>query len=181
MGYIEETGAAQHYRDARITPIYEGTNGIQANDLMGRKLGRDRGETARRFIATMRELDGALAAAKGETFLSLRLPLRQGLDALAGATDWMVEAITRDVRHAAAGAVEYLRLFGTVTGGWLMARGALEAAVRLASGEGDAAFLEAKLVSARFYAASVLARAPAFLSSITRAGESVLALAEEQF
>ncbi len=181
MGYIEETGAAQHYRDARITPIYEGTNGIQANDLMGRKLGRDRGETARRFIATMRELDGALAAAKGETFLSLRLPLRQGLDALAGATDWMVEAITRDVRHAAAGAVEYLRLFGTVTGGWLMARGALEAAVRLASGEGDAAFLEAKLVSARFYAASVLARAPAFLSPITRAGESVLALAEEQF
>ncbi|HXQ65506.1 MAG TPA: acyl-CoA dehydrogenase [Alphaproteobacteria bacterium] len=181
MGYIEETGAAQHYRDARITPIYEGTNGIQANDLMGRKLGRDRGETARRFIATMRELDGALAAAKGETFLSLRLPLRQGLDALAGATDWMVEAITRDVRHAAAGAVEYLRLFGTVTGGWLMARGALEAAARLASGEGDAAFLEAKLVSARFYAASVLARAPAFLSPITRAGESVLALAEEQF
>ena len=75
MGYIEETGAAQHYRDARITPIYEGTNGIQANDLMGRKLGRDRGETARRFIATMRELDGALAAAKGETFLSLRLSL----------------------------------------------------------------------------------------------------------
>ena len=181
MGYIEETGAAQHYRDARITPIYEGTNGIQANDLMGRKLGRDRGETARRFIATMRELDGALAAAKGETFLSLRLPLRQGIDALAGATDWMVEAMTRDVRHAAAGAVEYLRLFGTVTGGWLMARGALEAAARLASGEGDAAFLEAKLVSARFYAASVLARAPAFLSPITRAGESVLALAEEQF
>ncbi|MFI5024079.1 MAG: acyl-CoA dehydrogenase [Alphaproteobacteria bacterium] len=181
MGYIEETGAAQHYRDARITPIYEGTNGIQANDLMGRKLGRDRGETARRFIATMRELDGALGAAKGETFLSLRLPLRQGLDALAGATDWMVEAMARDVRHAAAGAVEYLRLFGTVTGGWLMARGALEAAARLASGEGDAAFLEAKLVSARFYAASVLARAPAFLSPITRAGESVLALAEEQF
>ena len=107
--------------------------------------------------------------------------MRQGLDALAGATDWMVEAITRDVRHAAAGAVEYLRLFGTVTGGWLMARGALEAAARLASGEGDAAFLEAKLVSARFYAASVLARAPAFLSPITRAGESVLALAEEQF
>ncbi|MGO8869485.1 MAG: acyl-CoA dehydrogenase [Alphaproteobacteria bacterium] len=181
MGYIEETGAAQHYRDARITPIYEGTNGIQANDLMGRKLGRDRGETARRFIATMRELDGALGAAKGETFLSLRGPLRQGLDALADATDWMVEAMARDVRHAAAGAVEYLRLFGTVTGGWLMARGALEAAARLAGGEGDAAFLEAKLVSARFYAASVLARAPALLSPITRTGESVLALAEEQF
>ncbi|HYB57289.1 MAG TPA: acyl-CoA dehydrogenase [Alphaproteobacteria bacterium] len=181
MGYIEETGAAQHYRDARITPIYEGTNGIQANDLMGRKLGRDRGETARRFIATMRELDGALAAAKGETFLSLRGPLRQGLDALSDATDWMVAAMARDVRHAAAGAVEYLRLFGTVTGGWLMARGALEAAARLAQGDGDAAFLEAKLVSARFYAASVLARAPALLSPITRTGESVLALAEEQF
>src|SRR5208282_1223456 len=71
MGYIEETGAAQHYRDARIAPIYEGTNGIQANDLIGRKLGRDGGETARRFIAAMRELDGVLADAKLEALAGL--------------------------------------------------------------------------------------------------------------
>jgi len=181
MGYIEETGAAQHYRDARIAPIYEGTNGIQANDLIGRKLGRDGGETARRFIATMRELDGVLAGAKLEALAGLAPPLRLGLDALAAATEWMVAALARDLHHAAAGAVEYLRLFGTVTGGWLLARGAVEASTRLAKGEGDPAFLEAKLVSARFYAESALARAPAFLNPITRVGASVMALAEEQF
>jgi alkylation response protein AidB-like acyl-CoA dehydrogenase len=181
MGFIEETGAAQHYRDARITPIYEGTNGIQANDLMGRKLGRDGGETARRFIAMMRETEAALAGAKGAELSALRAPLKDGLDALAEATDWMVATLGKDVRHAAAGAVEYLRLFGTVTGGWLMARAALDATARLARGEGDPAFLKAKLVSARFYADTVLARAPASLGPIMRAGDSVLALAEEQF
>lgn len=181
MGYIEETGAAQHYRDARIAPIYEGTNGIQANDLMGRKLGRDRGETARRFIATMRELDSALAGAKGEEIAALRAPLREGTEALGKATDWMVETMGKDIRRAAAGAVEYLRLLGTVTGGWLMARSALEAARRLAKSEDDPAFLKAKLVSTRFYADTVLARAPASLSPIMRAGDSVMTLAEEQF
>ncbi|HLI11130.1 MAG TPA: acyl-CoA dehydrogenase C-terminal domain-containing protein [Alphaproteobacteria bacterium] len=181
MGFIEETGAAQHYRDARITPIYEGTNGIQANDLMGRKLGRDGGETARRFIGSMRETDGALAAAKGEALAALRAPLRQGLDTLAEATQWMVAMMDKDIRRAAAGAVEYLRLFGTVTGGWLMARAALAAVAQLAGGTGDEAFLKAKLVSARFYADSILARAPATLAPITRAGESVVSFAEEQF
>ncbi len=181
MGYIEETGAAQHYRDARIAPIYEGTNGIQANDLMGRKLGRDGGAAARRFIAKMRESEAGLAAAKGDELAALRRPLREGLDALAAATDWMVATMAKDIRRAAAGAAEYLDLFGTVVGGWLMARAALEAARHLAKGEGDAAFHKAKLVSARFYADCRLARAPASLAPIMRAGDSVLALDEEQF
>ena len=181
MGFIEETGAAQHYRDARIAPIYEGTNGIQANDLMARKLGRDGGEAARRFIAMMRETEAALAAAKSEEFAALRAPLRQGIDALGQATEWMVAAMGKDIRRAAAGAVEYLRLFGTVAGGWLMARAALAAAAQLGQGKGDPSFLEAKLVIARFYADSVLARAPAFLSPITRAGDSVIGLPEDQF
>ena len=181
MGFIEETGAAQHYRDARITPIYEGTNGIQANDLIGRKLGRDGGATARRFIATMRELDAVLTDPHLEVLAGLAPPLRRGLDTLAAATDWMVAALAQELHHAAAGAVEYLRLFGTVTGGWLLARGAVEASARLARSEGDPAFLKAKLVTAHFYAESVLARAPAFLAPITRVGESVMALAEEQF
>jgi alkylation response protein AidB-like acyl-CoA dehydrogenase len=181
MGFIEETGAAQHYRDARITPIYEGTNGIQANDLLGRKLGRDRGEAAREHIAEMRETVAALGTAKGESLAALRQPLGAGLDALAQATEWMVATMGKDIRRAAAGAVEYLRLFGTVTGGWLMARAALAAAEAIAGKGGDRAFLEGKLVSARFYADTVLARAPASLTPITRAGDTVMSLAPEQF
>ena len=181
MGFIEETGAAQHYRDARIAPIYEGTNGIQANDLMGRKLGRDGGETARHFIAAMAETEAALAAVASEELAALRAPLRQGIDALGQATEWMAATMAKDIRRAAAGAVEYLRLFGTVAGGWLMARGALAAAAELGQGRGDAAFLKAKLVTARFYADSVLARSPGFLAPITRAGDAVMGLPEDQF
>ena len=181
MGYIEETGAAQHYRDARIAPIYEGTNGIQANDLMGRKLGRDGGETARKFIFRMREADGVLAAAKREELAALRAPLRTGLDTLDRATAWMVETMGKDIRRAAAGAADYLRLFGTVAGGWLMTRAALEAASRLDQGQGDPAFYRAKLLSARFYADTVLARAPGSLQPIMHTGDTVMALAEEQF
>ncbi len=181
MGFIEETGAAQHYRDARIAPIYEGTNGIQANDLMARKLGRDGGETARRAIAMMRETEAALAAAKSEQLAALRAPLREGIDALGQATEWMVAAMGKDIRCAAAGAVEYLRLFGTVAGGWLMARAALAAAEQLGQGKGDAGFLKAKLVIARFYGDSVLARAPASLAPIMRAGDSIIGLPEDQF
>jgi alkylation response protein AidB-like acyl-CoA dehydrogenase len=181
VGFIEETGAAQHYRDARIAPIYEGTNGIQANDLMSRKLGRDGGETARGFIAEMRVLDAALGRTSGSELAALRAPLRDGVDALQAATDWMLEAMKRDIRHAASGASEYLRLFGTVTGGWLMARAALEAQRQLEAGAQDTSFLKAKLVSARFYADAVLTRAPAALPAITRAGDSVLSLGEDQF
>ena len=181
MGFIEETGAAQHYRDARIAPIYEGTNGIQANDLMGRKLGRDKGETARRFIGEMAKLDVPLASSKSPEIAALRAPLRDGIEALETATQWMVETLETDLRRAAAGAVEYLRLFGNVAGGWALARSALEAGRRLAAREGDPSFLKAKLISARFYADTVLARAPSSLAPMMRAGDSVLALAEEQF
>jgi 3-(methylthio)propanoyl-CoA dehydrogenase len=181
MGYIEETGAAQHYRDARIAPIYEGTNGIQANDLIGRKLGRDGGETARRFLAHMKTIDGELNSTGSPELAALSAPMRQGLDALDKATAWMVETLGKDMRRAAAGAVDYLRLFGTVAGGWLMARSALEAARRLHRGDSDAAFLKAKLISARFYADTVLARAPASLHPITHAGDTAMALAEDQF
>jgi 3-(methylthio)propanoyl-CoA dehydrogenase len=181
MGFIEETGAAQYYRDARITPIYEGTNGIQANDLLSRKLGRDGGETARRFIAEMRRLEQGLAASSLDEVAAFRVPLRAGLDALGEATQWLVNCMQGDIRRAAAGAADYLRLFGLVTGGWLMARGALETASRLAERKGDADFYRAKLATARFYADCLLAHAPASLGPITRAGDSVLTLADELF
>src|SRR3954453_354922 len=154
MGYIEETGAAQYFRDARIAPIYEGTNGIQANDLVGRKLGRDRGEAARELIAEMRPTLPDL----GGGFEAIRLPLETGVAALEQATEYLVAA---EPALAAAGSAPYLALFGTVTGGWLMARLALAAHKR----GGD--FAAAKLATARFYAEHFLARAPAYLPAIT--------------
>jgi acyl-CoA dehydrogenase len=160
MGFIEETGAAQHLRDARITLIYEGTNGIQANDLVGRKLVRDAGAAVRELVADMRataaELGGAAA---------LRTPLGAGIDALEAASAHLLAQFPADPASALAGSVPYLRLVGIVAGGWLMAKSALVAERRLGEG-GDRRFLEAKLATAQFYAEHVLAQAPALLPAI---------------
>jgi alkylation response protein AidB-like acyl-CoA dehydrogenase len=181
MGFIEETGAAQHFRDARIHPIYEGTNGIQANDLVGRKLMRDGGEAARALIADMRGLDKDLAAAKGEDIAAIRRGLKEALDALDHATAWLLATFPKDVRLAAAGAVPYLTLFGNVAAGWLMARSALAAQAALARGGGDKAFYEAKLATCRFFADLHLPRSAGLLHAVTEGGRKVMALAEEQF
>ena len=160
MGYIEETGAAQHYRDARIAAIYEGTNGIQAGDLVGRKLARDKGEAARALFAeiaaSLAELTSALAP--------LRQNLTDGLATLEDATAYLVEA---EAPVAAAGAVPYLNLFGTVVGGWLMAR------VALAAERGDHPLAAAKLATARFFAEHVLGAAPGLLPAI-KGGSTVV-------
>jgi alkylation response protein AidB-like acyl-CoA dehydrogenase len=155
MGYIEETGAAQYLRDARIAPIYEGTNGIQANDLVGRKLGRDHGEAALELLAEMRASLPASADASG--FETLHHFLVAGLDALDRATEQLV---TADAAVAAAGAAPYLAMLGTVLGGWLIGRLALAARPR----GGDVA--AAKEATARFYAEHYLARAPGLLPAI---------------
>jgi hypothetical protein len=155
MGYIEETGAAQYLRDARIAPIYEGTNGIQANDLVGRKLGRDQGEAARDLIAEMRTSLSEIAAPE---LGPLRQPLKAGIDAFDEATAHLVAAAPA---AAAAGSAPYLQLFGTVAGGWLTARVAAAALRRPADG-----VTAAKLASARFYAEHFLARAPSYLPAI---------------
>jgi len=155
MGYIEETGAAQYLRDARIAPIYEGTNGIQANDLVGRKLGRDRGEAARELIAEMRANLGELDAPE---LAALRQRLTDATAALDTATAYLV---TAEPALAAAGSVPYLHLCGTVLGGWLMARVAA-----LALQRHDAGLSAAKLATARFYAEHFLARAQAYLPAV---------------
>jgi alkylation response protein AidB-like acyl-CoA dehydrogenase len=162
MGYIEETGAAQYYRDARIAPIYEGTNGIQANDLVGRKLGRDQGEAARELFAEMRPILSELGSKAASE--PLHRGLSEGFDALERATAHLVEAAPA---IAAAGSAPYLALFGTVTAGWLMAR------MALAAREHDGAFAAAKFATARFYAEHYLPRAPAYLPAIL-AGETVV-------
>src|SRR6202030_788773 len=170
MGYIEETGAAQHLRDARIAPIYEGTNGIQANDLVGRKLARDGGEAAAALVAEMRATASTLHADAGADFTPIARQLENGLEALETANSYLVEA---EPALAAAGSAPYLQLLGTVCAGWLMGRMALSAERRGATNGDDTAFLAAKRATARFYAEHFLALAPGYLPGILGA-ETVL-------
>ena len=163
-GFIEETGAAQHYRDARITPIYEGTNGIQAIDLVTRKVPMDGGNVVRSFLAEIDALDGALGEA-GERFHPIRAGLRNALAGLTSATEWLISG--EDTRDALAGAVPYLRMFGTVAGGYYLARAALHAA---AAG-GDRA--DDKIDTATFYAEQLLPQAAGLLPAVT-GGASIL-------
>jgi hypothetical protein len=182
MGFVEETGAAQHLRDARITSIYEGTTGIQANDLIGRKLAFEKGMTARAVIEEMRGLDAKLAKHDAHPALSvLRRALREGIDHLAEATDWLLQAFPTDPKGAAAGAVPYLKLWGTVAGGWQMARAALIAKQRLDEGSQEYDFYRAKLGTARFYAEHILPLSHAYRAAIVGGATSVLALEEAQF
>ncbi|HVJ54657.1 MAG TPA: acyl-CoA dehydrogenase [Aliidongia sp.] len=179
MGFIEETGVAQHYRDARIAPIYEGTNGIQALDLLGRKVARDRGAAAGRFIGLMRELSSKLGAQPGDDLATIRMALDHALNAVERATGEMVTAFAEDSARAAAGAVPYLNLFAVTAGGWVLATEALAAQRRLTERDGDPGFNEAKLVGARFYAEQFLMAAAASLPAIT-GGATILAMPPER-
>jgi acyl-CoA dehydrogenase len=181
MGFIEETGAAQHLRDARITPIYEGTTGIQALDLVGRKIARDRGEAVGRVIAEMREVVAALEAERAEGLPEIAARLRDGVAALDQAVQFVVATSGADVRRVAAGAVPFLELLGVVAGGWQMARAALAAHRALAARpELDAGFLRAKLVTARFYADHVLVRAGGLGRTVVSGAEGALAIDDDQ-
>ena len=181
MGFIEETGAAQHYRDARIITIYEGTTGIQANDLIGRKTARDGGTTARAVADDIDRVAARLASHRDASLRAIGLRLAAATAALQSAIDWLVPTYGSNVRIAHAAAVPYLKLWGLVCGGWQLGRGALVATERLASGEGDAPFLRAKVTTARFYAEALLPQAEALAQSITGGSDAALALAADQF
>jgi hypothetical protein len=161
MGYVEETGAAQYFRDARIAPIYEGTNGIQANDLVGRKLARDNGAAAEALIHEMRETLPALRSGEHAVICSI---LQSSIAALETATTHLLEA---EPAQAAAGSAPYLTLLGTVCAGWLMARLAV-------------AEQSKKLVTARFFAEHFLSLAPGYLQGVL-SGATVLDFDLEQF
>jgi alkylation response protein AidB-like acyl-CoA dehydrogenase len=181
MGFIEDTGAAQHLRDARILPIYEGTNGIQARDLVGRKVAKDGGETMLALVAEMRATAEEMKAAPGDDIEAIRTGLVAAADALEDATKWVAQSVKTELVNALAGSVPFLRLAGTALGGWLLARSALVAQTRLGQRDGDPAFLEAKLVTARFYAEVILPPALAQLGPLKAAGRTVFVLADEQF
>ena len=181
MGFIEETGAAQHYRDARIITIYEGTTGIQANDLVGRKTARDAGATARAVAADIDKLAAHLASHADSALRAYGLRLAAATAALQSAIDWIVANYAGNVRAAHAAAVPYLKLWGTVAGGWQLGRAALIATERLAANGGDGAFLRAKIATASFYAECLLPQAEGIAQAITEGSNTVLALAAEQF
>ena len=181
MGFIEETGAAQHLRDARILPIYEGTNGIQARDLVGRKVAKDGGETMLALVAEMRALVEEMKVAPGDDLAAIAAGVAASADALEDATKWVAQSVKAELVNALAGSVPFLRLAGTALGGWLLARSALVAQTKLAARDGDPAFLEAKLVTARFFAEVILPPALDQLGPLKAAGRTVFALTEEQF
>ena len=179
MGYIEETGAAQYLRDARITTIYEGTTGIQANDLVGRKIARESGVTAKAILREIRSLDGRLAEASGEDFVAIRKRLAAAVAATEECVDWIVANFGKDIRAVHAGSVPFLKLMGILGGGWQLARAAL--AVRAQPGDIDADFGKAKVATARFFADHQLSQAPGLRDTIVAGAPGVLALSEEQF
>ena len=181
MGYVEETGAAQYLRDARITTIYEGTTGIQANDLVGRKLVRDEGRTMRALIGRIDADARRLLDRRHETLAEIGTSLHSAVGSLADAVDWLLANGASRPERCAAGAVPFLRLAGTVVGGWLSARAAETAAAQLAAGSPDASFLDAKVKTARHFMAHVLVQAPALRDVVVGGADSTLGLADGQF
>jgi alkylation response protein AidB-like acyl-CoA dehydrogenase len=181
MGFIEETGAAQHYRDAKILTIYEGTTAIQANDLVGRKTVRDGGAVAKAIIAQVRATEAQLAQVPGDDFAAMRRQLAAGSAALEQVVDFVVANARSDIKAVFSGSVLYLKLAGIVLGGWQMARAALVASKKLEAGEGDAAFLRAKITTARFFADHIVSQAGGLATAIVEGSAGVLALAEDQF
>ena len=180
MGFIEETGAAQHLRDVRISTIYEGTTGIQANDLIGRKMAREGGATIKAVIGMMRKLDADLAKQQGENFVAIRARFTAGIDELEKAATWIVDNYAKDVRATSVGAVPFLWLFGIVAGGWQMARAALVAQAKIDGGDADP-FYPAKIVTARFFADHQMSRAAGLASTVMNGAAGALALEESMF
>lgn len=181
MGFIEETGAAQHYRDAKILTIYEGTTAIQANDLVGRKTWRDGGVVAKSLIAQVRATEAELTGAQSADLQAIARQLTLGSAALEDVVNFVVGNFKTDIKGVFAGSVPYLKLAGIVMGGWQMARAALIAEQKLQAGEGDAGFYKAKIATARFFADHILSAAQGLRSSIVDGSAGVLAMNEDQF
>jgi butyryl-CoA dehydrogenase len=179
MGFIEETGAAQYYRDARILTIYEGTTAIQANDLVGRKTARDGGATARSFIDQMRATVEQTQTADDD-IRAIGARLAAAADAYEVVVDYVVSEYKSDIRSVFAGSVPYLKLAGIVHGGWQMTRAAIAAKRRMDAGT-DVEFCRAKIATSRFFADHMLVTVPPLAQSITGGSVGTLAMAEAEF
>ena len=180
MGYIEETGAAQYLRDAKILTIYEGTTAIQANDLVGRKTARDGGQGARAMAALVEQTEGLLKARASAACKSMARRLAAGRQAFVDAVDFIAGASRSNPNAAYAGSVPYLMLAGTVMAGWQMARALIAAEDRLAEGV-DADFMRAKIATCHFYAEHILNKVPGLRDSIVDGSDAVTAMPLEAF
>lgn len=180
MGFIEETGAAQYYRDAKILTIYEGTTAIQANDLVGRKTARDGGQTAKAIAAQIEATEAELIALGGDDALAVARRLKAARLAFVDVVDFVVSQVRADPNAVFSGSVPYLMLAGNVVAGWQMARALLMAKKLLADGV-EADFMNAKVITARFYADHLLTKAQGARDSIVEGAQCVTALALDAF
>lgn len=181
MGFIEETGAAQFYRDARILPIYEGTNGIQANDLVFRKVLRDGGAEAKKFIAEMQDYLRTLTDKPSDDLDVIQGAMTKALTALSETTDWILANAKSNTDAVAAGAVAYQRQFAVVAGGYMMARLAKAAHEALFDPAGDALFYNTRLVTARFFIEAILPQVYGLSAPVMGGNAAVSQIANDQF
>lgn len=179
MGFIEETGSAQHYRDARILTIYEGTTGIQALDLVGRKTLVNNGEHLSELLAeietTVEQLEGS------EQFAAQGAALREAVASGKAAREWLLENAAEDAAAAGSVSVQFMMMFGYICGAWIMGQSAIKAQAQLDAGNGDPEFLQAKLITAQFFSEHLLPRVKSNLAAIQAGSASIMALNEELF
>jgi len=180
MGFIEETGAAQYYRDAKILTIYEGTTAIQANDLVGRKTARDGGQNAKDVAAQIAKTEAQLTASGTPAAQSMALRLKAAREAFLEVVDFVAGKAKASPNAVYAGSVPYLMLTGNLVAGWQMGRALLVAQDKVAQGV-DVAFMQAKVVTAQFYAEHILTKVPGLRDSVVAGGESACALPLEAF
>ena len=180
MGFIEETGAAQYYRDSKILTIYEGTTAIQANDLIGRKTGRDGGQTAKGIAAQIANTEADLLKCGSANAKAMAARLKAAREAFLNVVDFVVAGAKASPNAVFAGSVPYLMLTGNLVAGWQMARALLVAEAELAKGN-DAVFMQSKITTARFYADHILTKVPGMRDSIVDGADSVTELALDAF
>jgi alkylation response protein AidB-like acyl-CoA dehydrogenase len=180
MGFIEETGAAQYYRDSKILTIYEGTTAIQANDLIGRKTGRDGGQTAKGIAAQIANTEAELLKSGSANAKAVASRLKAAREAFLSVVDFVVAGAKTSPNAVFAGSVPYLMLTGNLVAGWQMARALLVAEAELAKGN-DAVFMQSKITTARFYADHILTKVPGMRDSIVEGADSVTELALDAF
>ena len=180
MGFMQETGAEQYMRDARIFPIYEGTNGIQANDLVGRKLLRDRGESMGEFLTELRAFEAEVETHANPAISSLRRGFSEALVAFEDATQYLIVSGNENPNAPASASFNYMMCMGVLTGGWLMIKSAMAAQAKIDAGSADD-FYTSKLATAQFYVEQILPRALAHKTAVMSGADSIMAMSADAF